>query len=412
MADPVVVTTAVPAVTITATGLAIPDELDILNGRLSDLDTAMGGGMSTSLTTPQGQIAMSDTAIIAAKNDELAELTNLINPDYSSGRYQDGIARIYFIDRIAATGTIVTATCTGLVGTVIPANSVAVDDSGYIYYSLAAATIPAIGSIDVVFQNQTTGPIACPIGELNSIYKAVNGWASVNNATAGVVGNDVEGRANFEYRRKQSVAKNARNTLGAIYAAVLEVKGVTDAYVTDNKTGSAVTKGVTNYSLLANSIYVAAYGGLAEDIGNAINRSAPPAVDMNGSTSVVIQDTENYVYPYPEYTIKWVTPSAISVHFHVQLQENDLLPSDITSQVQQSVINSFNGEDGGTRARIGSKIFAGRYYSGIQDIDQDNVNILDVTISKDGTTYSSSVEFGIDQIPTIDATNITVELVV
>ncbi|MGP2833616.1 baseplate J/gp47 family protein [Serratia nevei] len=411
MADSVTVTTAVPAVTITATGLAIPDELDILNGRLSDLDTAMGGGMSTSLTTPQGQIAMSDTAIIAAKNDELAELTNLINPDYSSGRYQDGIARIYFIDRIAATGTIVTATCTGLVGTVIPANSVAVDDSGYIYYSLAAATIPAIGSIDVVFQNQTTGPIACPIGSLNSIYKAVTGWSSVYNATAGVVGNDVEGRANFEYRRKQSVAKNAVNTLGAIYAAVLAVDGVTDAYVTDNKTGSAVNKGITNYSVLAHSIYVAAYGGLSADIGNAIYRSAPPGVNMNGSTSVVIQDTENYVYPYPEYTISWVTPTAISVHFKVQLQENDLLPSDITTRVQQAIINSFNGEDGGTRARIGSKIFAGRYYSGIQDIDQDNVNILSVTISKDGTTYSSSVEFGIDQIPTIDATNITVELV-
>lgn len=411
MADSVTVTTAVPAVTITATGLAIPDELDILNGRLSDLDTAMGGGMSTSLTTPQGQIAMSDTAIIAAKNDELAELTNLINPDYSSGRYQDGIARIYFIDRIAATGTIVTATCTGLVGTVIPANSVAVDGSGYIYYSLAAATIPATGSIDVVFQNQTTGPIACPIGSLNSIYKAVTGWSSVYNATAGVVGNDVEGRANFEYRRKQSVAKNAVNTLGAIYAAVLAVDGVTDAYVTDNKTGSAVNKGITNYSVLAHSIYVAAYGGLVADIGNAIYRSAPPGVDMNGTTTVVIQDTENYVFPYPEYTIKFVTPTAVSVHFKVQLQDNDLLPSDITSQVQQAIINSFNGEDGGTRARIGSRIFAGRYYSGIQNIDQDNVNILDVTISKDGTTYSSSVEFGIDQIPTIDATNITVELV-
>ncbi|CAI1824440.1 Uncharacterized homolog of phage Mu protein gp47 [Serratia quinivorans] len=411
MADSVTVTTAVPAVTITATGLAIPDELDILNGRLSDLDTAMGGGMSTSLTTPQGQIAMSDTAIIAAKNDELAELTNLINPDYTSGRYQDGIARIYFIDRIAATGTIVTATCTGLVGTVIPANSVAVDDSGYIYNSLAAATIPAIGSIDVVFQNLTTGPIACPIGALNSIYKAVNGWSSVNNTTAGVIGNDVEGRANFEYRRKQSVAKNAVNTLGAVYAAVLGVDGVSDAYVTDNKTGSAVNKGITNYSVLAHSIYVAVYGGAAAGIGNAIYRSAPPGVDMNGSTSVVIQDTENYVYPYPEYTIKWVTATAVSVHFKVQLQENDLLPSDITSQVQTSIVNSFNGEDGGTRARIGAKIFAGRYYAGIQNIDQENVNILDVTISKDGTTYSSSVEFGIDQIPTIDPSNITVELV-
>jgi uncharacterized phage protein gp47/JayE len=411
MADSVTVTTAVPAVTITATGLAIPDELDILNGRLSDLDTAMGGGMSTSLTTPQGQIAMSDTAIIAAKNDELAELTNLINPDYTSGRYQDGIARIYFIDRIAATGTLVTATCEGLVGTVLPANSIAQDDNGYLYYSLAAATIPASGTVDVVFQNQAAGPIACPIGALNTIYRAVTGWSSVNNLTAGVLGNDVEGRANFEYRRKQSVAKNARNTLASVYAAVLAVDGVTDAYVTDNKTSSAVNKGVTNYSVLAHSIYIAVYGGSESGIGNAIFNSAPPGVNMNGTTTFVVQDMENYVYPYPEYTIKWVTPTAISVHFKVDIESNDSLPSNITSLIQNAIINSFNGEDGGTRARIGSKIFAGRYYAGVQSIDQSNINILGITISKDGTTFSSSSEFGIDEIPTIDSSNIVVELV-
>ncbi|MGO4743965.1 baseplate J/gp47 family protein [Serratia quinivorans] len=411
MANSVVVTTAVPAVTITDTGLAIPDELDILNGRLSDLDTAMGGGMSTSLTTPQGQIAMSDTAIIAAKNDELAELTNLINPDYTYGRYQDGIARIYFIDRIAATGTLVTGTCEGLVGTVIPANSIAQDDSGYLYYSLAAATIPASGTIDVVFQNQATGPIACPIGALNSIYRAVTGWSGVSNLAAGVLGNDVEGRANFEYRRKQSVAKNARNTLASVYAAVLAVDGVSDAYVIDNKTSAAVNKGVTNYSVLAHSIYVAVYGGSESGIGNAIFNSAPPGVNMNGSTTFVVQDTENYVYPYPEYTIKWVIPTAVSVHFNVDIESNDSLPSNITSLIQQAIINAFNGEDGGTRARIGSKIFAGRYYAGVQSIDQSNINILGITISKNGTTFSSSVEFGIDEIPTIDESNIVVELV-
>ncbi|NYA42981.1 baseplate J/gp47 family protein [Serratia fonticola] len=411
MAEPVVVTTAVPAVTITDTGLAIPDELDILNGRLSDLDTSMGGGMSTSLTTPQGQIAMSDTAIIAAKNDSLAELVNLINPDYSYGRYQEGIARIYFLDRIAATGTLVTATCSGAVGATIPANSIAVDTSGYLYSSLATVIIPPEGYIDVVFQNLTTGPIACPIGALNSIYRAVIGWSSVSNSVAGVPGNDVEGRANFEYRRRQSVAKNANNTLGAIYAAVLSVDGVNDAYVTDNKTAAVVSKGITNYPVAANSFYVAAYGGLDQDIGNAIHSSAPPAVNMNGSTSVVIQDTENYVYPYPEYTIRWVTPTAVSVYFKVQLQANDLLPSNIEALVRASIISSFNGNDGGTRARIGSRIFAGRYYAGVQEIDPSNVNILDIQISKNGTTYASSVEFGIDEIPTIDATNILVELV-
>jgi len=248
-------TTAVPEVVFTTEGLTTPDEADILQGELSDLNTAMGGAMSTSLTSPQGQIATSNTAIIAEKNSQLLALVNQINPDFSSGRFQDAIGRIYFIDRLPATGTTVTATCTGLVGTVIPVGSVAQDTAGYLYYSTAQATIPETGAVDVVFQNGTTGPIACPIGALNTIYKAITGWSGVTNVAAGVTGQDVETRANFEYRRRQSVAKNARGTNQAVYGAVLAVEGVTDAYVIDNPLGSPVQKGYTDYTLKSHSVY-------------------------------------------------------------------------------------------------------------------------------------------------------------
>lgn len=139
----VTVSTAVPSVTLSDTGVAVTDEIDILNGMLTDMDTAMGGGMSKSLTTRQGQITMSDTAIIGDKNVNLVWLVNQINPDYASGRMQDAIGQIYFIDRIAAIGSTVTATCTGLKGTVISAGSLAQDSSGYLYASLYDATIPA-----------------------------------------------------------------------------------------------------------------------------------------------------------------------------------------------------------------------------------------------------------------------------
>ena len=38
-------------------------------------------------------------------------------------------------------------------------------------------------------------------------------------------GSNVEGRSAFEYRRRQSVARNAFNTAAAVRAAVLEVDG-------------------------------------------------------------------------------------------------------------------------------------------------------------------------------------------
>jgi len=406
----VTVSTAVPSVTFSDIGISVPDEVDILNGRLSDLDVASGGGMSKSLTTPQGQMAMSATAIIADKNDNLAWLSNQINPDYASGRMQDAIGQIYFIDRIPAIGTTVTATCTGLVGTVIPANSTAMDSAGFLYYSLAEAVIPESGAVDVVFQNQATGAIACPIGSLNTIYRAITGWSGITNPAAGVLGNDVEGRANFEYRRRQSVAGNANNQLGSIYASVLAVPGVTDAYVTQNNTENTVNKGATNFPLAPHALYVAVYGGAPEDIATAIFKKLPPGPPMMGNNTYTVYDDEHYVQPYPDYQIKWQTPAPVNVYIRVELADNNFMPSDIDERVKDAVTRAFTGEDGGTRARIASSIYAGRYYAGITEIDPDNVDIFGISISTNGTTYSTSATFGIDQIPTLDRKNIQVTL--
>ena len=204
--------TSVPTITFADTGITLPAGSDILAGRMADINDAFGGGVNQSLTTPQGQIAQCDSAIIEDKNANIAEIVNQVNPDYSSGRWQDAIGRIYFMDRIAAVGTVVTGTCVGLVGTVIPIGSQAQDNSGYIYSSITEGVIGEAGTVDVDFQCVTTGPIACPAGTLTTIYRSVYGWDSVTNTDAGTLGVDVESRADFEFRRKNSVAANAVNS--------------------------------------------------------------------------------------------------------------------------------------------------------------------------------------------------------
>ena len=120
----------------------LPAELDILAGVQEDIDDAFGGGVNPSLSTPQGQIAQTETAIIGDKNSQIAYIANQVNPAFASGIWQDAIGQIYFISRIPGSGTVVSATCTGASGTVIPAGSVAKDNNGYLYSSLADATIP------------------------------------------------------------------------------------------------------------------------------------------------------------------------------------------------------------------------------------------------------------------------------
>ena len=70
--------TSVPDVTITENGVSVPEVADILSGRLTDMFNALsinadGVEPSMALSSPQGQIAMSDSEIVAQVYDKLLE---------------------------------------------------------------------------------------------------------------------------------------------------------------------------------------------------------------------------------------------------------------------------------------------------------------------------------------------------
>ncbi len=400
-------TTNVPDVVFSDTGLVLPTEAAILSGVQADLNNAFGGGLNPALETPQGQLASSTTAIIGDKNDLFAEYVNQVDPNFASGRMQDAIGHIYFLDRKPGTSTAVVATCTGLAGTPIPVNAQAKATDGNLYICTQAGTIPVGGSITLNFACVTNGPIACPANSLNQIYLSIPGWDSINNPGAGTVGSLVETRADFEFRRKQSVALNALNSVQSIYANVFNVAGVIDVYAIDNPLGTtAVVGGVT---LAANSLYVAAVGGATADIANAIWKHKPPGCNYNGNTSYTVTDTSGYSVPYPAYVVTYQTPTALPILFAVQIANNASLPSNIIALVQNAIIAAFNGTDGGSRARIGSAIFASRFYGGVIAISPF-VSILSLLLGPTTPTLASYT-VNIDKTPTITASNISVTLV-
>ena len=312
------------------------------------------------------------------------------------------------MNRIQASGTVVNATCNGAVGTVIPAGSIAQDTNGYLYASTAAATIPTSGNVTVQFQNQTTGPIACAIGALNKIYTAVAGWNTVSNPAAGALGNNVETRAAFELRRQASVAINAVNSLDSIRASVLAVPNVLQAYVVDNSTNATVNYGATSYPLAAHSICVSVAGGTSSAIGTAIWNKKPPGCGYNGNTTITVYDN-TYSTPVP-YTVTYLTPTSTPAYFTVNIQNNPLLPSNIVQLVQNAVLASFNGQDGGTAVGINSTTYSGRYYANINAISPA-VNVIEVYLGLSASPSTLLIAFGIDQLPTLSASNIAVVLV-
>ena len=403
-------TTNVPAITWVNGSPVLPSEQSILTGVQADINSAFGGGVNPSLQTPQGQLAQSETAIIGDKNNQIAYIANQVNPSMASGIWQDAIGEIYFITRIPGTGTVVNATVNGAVGTVIPAGAVAQDTSGYLYSAVSSVTIPSSGVATVEFQNQTQGPIACNIGALSIIYTAIAGWDTITNSTAGALGNDVESRAAFEARRQASVAGNSVNSIGSIYGSLAALSDVYSVLVVDNPTGTTVNYGSTSYPLAPNSLCVSVAGGTSAEIAQAIWNKKPPGCAYNGNTSATVYDT-NYATPVP-YTVTWLTPTSTPIYFAVTLKNNTQLPSNINQLVQNAIIQSFSGEDGGTIAGIGETIYGSRYYANVTAI-APSVEILSILVgftSLSGATHTYQ-QIGIDQLPTIAASQIGVTLV-
>lgn len=399
----------VPRIEFTSTGLVVPQESAVLAGVLADFNEAFGGGLNLSLETPQGQLASSFAAIIADYNAKFVELVNQMDPDTNDGVYQDVIGRIYFLTRSPGAPTVVECVCNGAQGTVIPAGAKAQDTSGNIYVAVDGGVIPVSETITLNFANVENGPIPCPADTLNRIYVAIPGWDTINNPLAGVAGNDVETREEFEARRAASVAINARGSLQSIFAAVAAVPDVIDLYAFENVTNDPITIGSTNYPLVPHSILISVVGGTDEAVANAIWTKKDVGADMNGDTTVTVTDSEGYSPPFPEYEITFERPASLPIFVRVELRQSSALPVDIEAQVKAAVIASFLGTDGGTRVRIGSELLASRFYPGVIAIG-DEVSVLSILVGVSSPGALTSYLIGVDQAPTIDAANITVVL--
>jgi len=401
-------TTNVPSVEFTPEGLVVPQESDILAGVQQDYNDAFGGNLNPALNTPQGQLASSTAAIVADANAAIAELVNQVNPDTADGFMQDAIARIYFLERSPGAPTVVACDCIGAFGTVIPPGAQAQDTSGNRYVCIDGGTIPVSGTISLNFANVVDGPIPCPADTLVTIYKAIPGWDSINNPLDGVLGRLVESRAEFEFRRENSVALNAHGSKEAIYGAVFDVEDVLDVFVTENVTDTPLAYGATNYMLAPHSVYVGVVGGEGQEIGQAIYNKKDLGCNMNGNTTVVVTD-ESYTPPKPTYNITFNRPTPLPIFFRVELTDSSSLPSNIEQLVKDAIIASFNGVDGSPRIRIGGLILASKFYTPVNRIGPE-VSILSILIGLSDPAALNSITAGIDQAPTVSEDDIDVIL--
>src|SRR5580700_1618529 len=357
----------------TATGFVAPPESAILAGAIADLQQAFGGSLnldpnvSSTLTTPQGQLASEIAATVGNADDVFCFFTTQVDPAYATGRMQDAIGRIYFMERNGAEPTVLNIVCSGGNGVVIPSGAAVIDSAGN-NYTTSGGTIPGTGMITLEFSAVIPGPTMVP--ETVTIYQAISGWDSAT-VSGGTVGTATEGRAAFESRREASVEANALGIMGAILGSIANLPGVLDYWGIDNPTtGTVVLYGV---SITANSMYLAVVGGTDKNVANAILARRPPGTPMVGNTTVNVvynplgTDGQPLYENPPTYAIIFERPTDVNILFSVVLVNSPAVPSNGVALVQNAIVSAFNGGFPGlTRARIASLLLSTNYVPVVQ----------------------------------------------
>ncbi|AAR89325.1 gp33 [Burkholderia phage Bcep43] len=415
-------TTNVPQPTFTPTGLQLAGEQAILAGVQADQVAAFataGKTLSTELTTPQGQLASSEAFIVAAWQALFAQLIANVDPLTSSGAYQDALGRIYFMTRnpaVAATipGVVVTGTpgVTATAGTLqarSPDGSLWSNQTDVTYDATTGnATVTYVAAVAGV------GPVATP--NTLKIYQQVNGWLGIANPNGSVAGVDVESRSEFETRRQESVSIGGIGQAANVRAAVLAVPGVTDCYVYNNGSDSAINYGATNYPIPAHSVAISVTGGADADVALAINSKLDCGCGFSGqgTTTVTVMDSINYPPPYPQYPVRFVRPPTVEVYFNVQVAQLPNVPATYIQDIQKAIVaafvSGFSTDDGKitlSRARIGMQLI-GAAYKPVVAVLNPNLIPVNIFIGTSANPTGESITMGIDQQPTIANLNVSV----
>jgi len=388
------------------TGMSADDTATIRQSIVDDWNAVFSdetATLNTESESPAGQIIDSEAVLVTAKDSEFLELANQFNPKTASGIFQDAIGAIYFMARKVAQPTVVTCQLTGLYGTTIPAGSMIQNDDGIKLTSVGVVTIGADGTAEVEFQTVDAGPITIAAETCNKIITVIAGWDTVTNASAGVPGQLIETRQEFEKRRALSVANNSHGSRLSLQSSLAALDGVVDCLVLENKTNETITK--QGVSLISHSVAICIYGGSNDDIAETIYNKLDAGCGTNGSTSVTYTDADGTVNTY-----QIVRPTATDIYISVEINQTSTTPSTIINDIKNAVYNDFYGQDansGNTRRGCGQIIYASSFSvaliktAGVSDL-------VAVTIGLSAPPSGSSVTMDADQEPVLSLDNITV----
>lgn len=320
------------------TGVVVPDTSDILTTVQNEFRTAFGNDLVVDPSTPQGVLITAETLARDAVVRNNAALANQINPNVAGGTFLDAIWALTGGQRTKATRSTVTAALTGVPGAIVSAGARAsVGTGGDEFELISTVVIGQTGSVNGFFQSVEFGPIAAPVGALDSIVTPVLGWETVSNSAAALLGTATQSDVAARRARRNTLALQGVSLPEAITSAVYATEGVKSLSFRENVTSASAT--IDGVLMDPHSIYVCVDGGTDQDIAAALLQNKSLGAGWNGSVTVnVTEQASGQVY-----TVKFDRPTEITILAKVYVRVG-AVTGDPAAIVRDSVMQYVNGE--------------------------------------------------------------------
>jgi len=391
--------------TFSAHGFTPRSLADFVDDLTADFRSVLGADMSTAPESVQMQIIGALALRYARADEEAISVGAGMSLYESSGSQIDDWGTLLGMARRAGTRSTVRLTLTGAPNVIVPEGSRVQSNTGVIFATDSAVTIPVGRSIEVDASAVEVGAVVAGAGTITTLVDVIAGWDGVTNVAPAVAGEERETDAAYRLRYTARSSAHARDGLSAIRARLLSVDGVQRVVVRDNSTSSAVN--VQGVSIPAHAVLSIVQGGADSDVAEAIAQTKPVGIPTTGTETV-----SNVQPGGGDIMFSRAVPTRVLVA--VTISVGPMFPPDGINRIQQRVAewgvgewSSGIGDFDLSGLAIGEGVVEARLYSPINSVPGHEVTALAVT---DASSNALPAVTPLATLYTIDAADVTVTI--
>lgn len=254
--------------------------------------------------------------------------------------------------------------------------------------NLGITKVRTVGEVIAV----NAGPIVQPANTIDTILTPMLGWDSVINPVAATSGEDRETDEELRLRFRNGKYERATNTYDAIYSALINTDGITEATIYENDTSVVDGNGVPAHSFLPIVV-----GGLSQSIGNAIWANKPIGILSYGNTSVNVTDVSGGIH-----TVSFSRPNALVIYISMDITTDVNFPANGNDAIRSAIIQFFTDNFG-----TGDDVIYSRLYTPINSVQGHQVNSLTIGTSPSPVGVTN-IPVAFDQVASISSVNIII----